>query len=204
MYEAAREFLGHGVSQGPQGRSSGAQALADRGSKQNHMAIAAPEEGVTPEAALRASAEFTKLSVPGGDQIEDGSGSGEGLASPSAVDDDPFSFLNEDRPLVRKPAVDVIRPAGGAPASSLAHPALAHAHLVEVDSGGEVVLPAEDEIGAGPRQGELSSTGVDAREREPGCSHGSHRADCFPTDHAITDGPDRGWCRFFGPGHVAQ
>ncbi|MBQ0916861.1 TraM recognition domain-containing protein [Hydrogenophaga aromaticivorans] len=149
MYEAAREFLGHGVSQGPQGRSSGAQALADRGSKQNHMAIAAPEEGVTPEAALRASAEFTKLSVPGGDQIEDGSGSGEGLASPSAVDDDPFSFLNEDRPLVRKPAVDVIRPAGGAPASSLAHPALAHAHLVEVDSGGEVVLPAEDEIGAG-------------------------------------------------------
>jgi hypothetical protein len=71
------------------------------------------------------------------------------LASPSAVDDDPFSFLNEDRPLVRKPAVDVIRPAGGSPASSLAHPALAQAHLADVDASGEVVLPGEDEIGAG-------------------------------------------------------
>lgn len=129
MFEAARRFLRPEVSEpvagAVTGRSSGAASPVSRNTHEGEEAT------VTPQQALEAvdvllSRGAAPVAKPSGALIEDGSGTGHAAAPLEMVDDDPLAFLNEGRPLVRKPAQDVIGAVPvSAPVQSLARPELA-------------------------------------------------------------------------------
>lgn len=82
--------------------------------------VSSDEDFVTPAAALAGAA------ASSGELIEQGSGTGEGGQSVADVHDDPFGFINEDKPLERKPVQEVLT-GGAAAVAALSGAPLTHA-----------------------------------------------------------------------------
>lgn len=118
LFEAARHYLeitgklpsGGVAGSGPAGRSSGGPAARLKPAADGAEAL------VAAGGSSGASGAPDTPDAPGR-LIEAGSGSGD-LAAPLRTDDDPFAFLNDDCPLERRPAGDIMGQSSASPAAN--------------------------------------------------------------------------------------